>query len=326
LGTTVLLGGASGLGGALAFIGFVAGMWDDWWEDEDKKRGNRPENLRDISYLDWFKGTWLPNQIGGFIDKGTKEGQKTVDELSALVARGGLNAATGADFSSRIGILNLSPRDSREGRNIRESVGLTIEGFYPPTLSQGISYVEGVQLFMKGDNQKGFEKIAPASIRSLAIANRLADEGAKTNRGVSLQSADSITKGELIWRAVGFNSDTLADTQATNYRMNQYHKNTLNKRSSILDQFKDADQRNDFDAYLRAGKEANKFNRMHPQYDRITQSTVADTVQKARESRGKSFMGVELTKENAPYALEAIAPSRRAIMRAEEEAAKKKSE
>lgn len=324
MGTTVLLGGASGLGIALTFIGFLAGMWDDWWEDEDKKRGNRPEGLRDLSFIDWFKGTWLPNTIGGFIDKGTEEGKKTVDELTALVARGGLNAATGADFSSRLGILNLSPRDSREGRNIRESVGLTIEGFYPPTLSQGISYAEAVQLWMSGDNQKAFEKAAPASVRSLAIASRLADEGAKTNKGVPLQSADSITKGELIWRAVGFNSDKLADTQSTNYRMNQIEKNINNERLSILEKFKDADRRNDFDANLRAGKAANKFNRMYPSFPRITQSTVADAVQGARESRGKSFMGVEVNKANAPFAVEAIAPSRRAIMRAEQEAIEKK--
>jgi AAA15 family ATPase/GTPase len=165
-----------------------------------------------------------------------------------------------------------------------------------------------------------------ASVRSLAIASRLADEGAKTNKGVPLQRADSITKGELIWRAVGFNSDKLADTQSTNYRMNQLEKNIENKRQSVLEQFKDADQRNDVDAYLRAGKEANKFNRMYPSFPRITQSTVASAVQGARESRGKSFKGVEINKSNAPFAVEAIAPSRRAIMRAEEEAAKKKSE
>lgn len=324
MGTTVLLGGASGLGLGLTFIGFLMGVWDDWWEDEDKKRGNRPENLRDLSFLDWFKGTWLPNMIGGFIDKGTDEGKKTVDELTALVARGGLNAATGADFSSRIGILNLSPRDAREGRNIRESVGLSIEGFYPPTLSQAISYAEGVQLWMSGDNQKAFEKVAPASVRSLAIAHRLADEGAKTNKGVPLQSADSITKGELIWRAVGFNSDKLADAQSTNYRMNQIEKNITNERLGILEKFKDADRRNDVDAYLRAGKEANKFNRMYPSFPRITQSTVADAVQGARESRGKSFKGVEINKANAPFAVEAIAPSRRALMRAEQEALEKK--
>jgi hypothetical protein len=177
---------------------------------------------------------------------------------------------------------------------------------------------------MKGDNQKAFEKVAPASIRSLAIANRLADEGAKTNKGVPLQSADSITKGELIWRAVGFNSDKLADAQSTNYRMNQIEKNITNERLGILEKFKDADQRKDFDAYLRAGKDANKFNRMYPSFPRITQSTVADAVQGARESRGKSFKGVEVNKANAPFAVEAIAPSRRALMRAEQEALEKK--
>lgn len=326
MGTTMLLGGVSGLGMVLTFVGFLSGMWDDWWAEEEKKKGNRPEGLRDLSYLDWFKGTWLPNQIGGFIDKGTKEGQKTIDELTALITRGGLNAATGADFSSRIGILNLTPRDSREGRSIRESVGLTVEGLYPPSMSQYIGYAEAAQLWMNGDTQKAFEKVAPASIRSLAIASRLSEEGAKTNKGVPLQSADSITKGELIWRAVGFNSDKLADTQSTNYRMNQIEKNIQNERASVLEKFKDADRRNDFDAYLKAGKAANKFNRMYPSFPRITQSTVADTVQGARESRGKSFKGVEINKANAPFAVEAIAPSRRELMRAEEEAAKKKAE
>jgi hypothetical protein len=324
MGTTVLMGGTLALGFVLTLAGFLSGMWDDWWAEEEKKRGNRPEGLRDVSFIDWYKAKWLPNQIGGFIDKGTEEGKKTIQQLTDLIARGGLNAATGADFSSRLGILNLGSRDLREGRSVRESVGLAVEGMYPPSAQQVIGYLEAYQLLGEGYNQEAALKALPASARNLVLAYKWADEGAETGKGVRLQSADSFKKGEIIWRAVGFNSDKLADLQATNYRMNQIDKNITTERNSILGKFKKADQEANFDAYREAGKEANKFNRMYPSYH-ITQSAVADAVQGAREARGKSFKGVEVTKKNAPFAVEAIGPSRKAILEAEREAKQKKA-
>lgn len=281
------------------------------------------QTLKDLSWIDWFKGDWLPNVIGGFIPKDAKERQDTVDKLTTLTARGGLNYATGADFSSRLGILNLELRNASAGRTASETVKSFIENLAPPSFNQYKGYLDAIHAYRLGDTQTAVEKAAPASIRNIALAYELATEGAKDYKGASLLNKNAVTTGQLIWRVVGFNSDKLADLQGTNFRMGAIQKEMLNERTSIMERFKVADRLNNFDAYTKALKEQQKYNTKYP-WDQLETESIDKEIEKAREERADSWRGISITEKNEPYATKAVAPSRRAAVKLEQETAKDK--
>ena len=319
LGMTVLMAGVVGLGFGLSAIGFISGMWDDFWEKEERRK-----TMKELSWFDWFKGEWLPNVIGGYIEKGTEKTQDAIDELSKLITFGGLNAATGADFSSRLGLLNLDfLTDLRTGRKGSEVAKGVLEGLAPPSFSQYKGYLDAIHAYRLGDTQTAAEKALPASARNLALTYELIAEGAKDYKGAPLLNKNSITTGQLLWRAVGFNSDKLADAQATNYRMNAIQKKILDERNSVMERFKMDDRLKNFDSSRKAKKAQDEFNRKYP-WDQITDKNIDEALDKAREERSGAWRGFNVTDKNAPYAIKPLGMSRRELLRQEQEAAKNK--
>ena len=61
--------------------------------------------------------------------------------------------------------------------------------------------------------------------------------------------------------------------------------------------------------YKNAFKELETHNKKYP-WDEITMEQVGEAINKRQEQRGKSWRGVNVSEKNAPYAVEAIAPSR----------------
>ena len=280
--------------------------------------------MKELSWFDWFKGEWLPNVIGGYIEKGTEKTQDAIDELSKLITFGGLNAATGADFSSRLGLLNLDfLTDLRTGRKGSEVAKGVLEGLAPPSFSQYKGYLDAIHAYRLGDTQTAAEKALPASARNLALTYELIAEGAKDYKGAPLLNKNSITTGQLLWRAVGFNSDKLADAQATNYRMNAIQKKILDERNSVIERFKMDDRLKNFDSSRKAKKAQDEFNRKYP-WDQITDKNIDEALDKAREERSGAWRGFNVTDKNAPYAIKPLGMSRRELLRQEQEAAKNK--
>jgi hypothetical protein len=193
----------------------------------------------------------------------------------------------------------------------------------PPSFTQYKGYLDAVHAFNLGDTQTAVEKALPASARNLALTYELIKEGAKDYRGAPLLSKDSITTGQLIWRAVGFNSEKLADAQATNYRMNAIQQKILDERSSVTERFKAADRLQNFDSFKKAKDAQIAFNRKYP-WQQMTDESVQEQLDKAREERGTAWRGFNVNEKNAPYATKALATSRRELQRQENEAAKNK--
>jgi hypothetical protein len=321
LGMTVLMSGLVGLGFGLSLIGFISGMWDDFWEKEE-----RMKTLKELSWFDWFKGQWLPNVIGGYIEKGTEQTQETIDKLSKLITYGGLNAATGADFSTRLGLLNLEHlTDLRTGRKASEAAKSFIENLAPPSFSQYKGYLDAIHAYGLGDTQTAAEKALPASARNIALTYELITKGAEDYKGAPLLNKNSITTGQLIWRAVGFNSEKLADAQATNYRMNSINQKLLDQRSSITERFKVADRLQNLEAFNKAKDAQRRYNMMYP-WQPMTDESVQEQLDKAREERGTAWRGFNVNEKNAPYSVRALGMSRRELQRQEQEAAKSEPE
>ena len=303
MGTTLLLAGAVGVPGLYTMIGFLSGMWRDFW-DEDKLK--RPADLRELDFMTWFRERFLPAQLG--------------NEWAKLVDRGVLNYATGADFSSRLSLSNMFMREGKETKTEREGMAQWLTDHMGPSVSQALTYADAVDAFKKGDYRTGAEKLAPAFVRNWMFMYKQKEEGAKNSRGTQLLSKDAISTGELVWRAVGFNSDELSGLQAPNFKVVGIEQRINNERNEILDRLDLHLRKRDLKEYRKAYEDMGKFNAKNPW---VAIDDIAGSIEKRQEQRGQSWRGAVVTEKNAPYAVEALSASRASAAEKERKAREK---
>ena len=296
MGTSYLLAGAANTALFSPIIGLVGWAWGQMSAEEDW-----PEELKDISFETWFLKVFLPEKLGDVTIGGVP--------VSDLIERGPLNAITGYDIASRIGLNDLWGRDSKETKTARESaIAFMLDNFAGPTASLLLGFADAWDAYAMGDYQKMQEKLAPAAIRNLLVANKYADEGMKTGRGVELVSKDDVKTGELIGQAVGFRPDILAATQGPAFKFSGIEQKILNKRGLLLNKLdfqyrkntNEGDER--FDKILE--EEVPKFNTKYPSYA-LDEDAIYNSLMKKAEQRMTARAGVPVTEKNLPIVEEA---------------------
>jgi len=301
MATTALLVGASGLPMFYTLVGFLSGMWRDWQEERDLM----PADLREMDFTTWFKQKFLPEQFGA--------------EWAKVIDRGLLNYATGADFSSRLSLSNMWLREGKETRTEREAATQVLVDHMGATVSQGLTYADAMKDFRMGNYRDGIQKMSPAFIRNWISMDKLRTEGAKDTKGNLLISKDAVSTGELIWRAVGFNSDELANLQTTNFKVIGMEQRINNERNDILNKLDLHYRNNNLKEYGKAYNDLKKFNTKYPW---AMVEDVGDALEKRQERRGQSWRGININEKNAPYAEEAAAASRASVAKKELKARK----
>ena len=303
MGHTWVLGGAVGLWGFSTVMGFLGAMWNSLKDDE------WPEDVKSMSYELWWRTVWLKEQLGGT--------QVAGYDLADVIERGPVNAITGVDISSRTSLNNMWLRETKETATTRESaLALAVEKA-GPTANMILSQLDAYDAFMQGDYKKGVLKAAPAGFRNWINAANYYKEGAKDNKGAEILSRDAFTTGELIFQAVGFRSDLLANTQYVTFKVIGLEQKILNERTKIMNQIDRAYRQGDFDAYTDYYEDMQKFNTKYPTYE-ITTDNLVDSLERKQEQRGKSFRGITLTEKNVGPFAEALLPSRIAADKREE--------
>jgi hypothetical protein len=303
MGHTWVLGGAVGLWGFSTVMGLLGAMWNSLKDDE------WPEDVKSMSYELWWRTVWLKEQLGGTEIAGY--------DLADVIERGPVNAITGVDISSRTSLNNMWLRDTKETATTRESaLALAVEKA-GPTANMILSQLDAYDAFMQGDYKKGALKAAPAGFRNWINAARYYEEGAKDNKGAEILSRDAFTTGELIFQAVGFRSDLLANTQYVTFKVIGLEQKILNERTKIMNQIDRAYREKDFGAYTEYYGDMQKFNNKYPTYQ-ITTDNLVDSLERKQEQRGKSFRGITLTEKNVGPFAETLLPSRIAADKREE--------
>jgi len=304
LGTTFILAGATGLPMFSTIMGLIGAAWDKLREDEDW-----PKDLDRLSFELWFRTVWLEEQLGGTTIGGKK--------LSAIVERGLVNALTGIDIASRTSLNNLWMRDTKESKTVREgAMALALEKA-GPSANMFLSWAEAYEAFSQGDYNKGVQRALPAGFRNFKTAYDLWKEGAKDNKGVEILSRDAFTTGQLIFQAIGFRSDLLANTPYATFKVIGLEQKILNERNELLDRLDREFREKNFTAYKETlSKRVNKFNREYPSY---AIEDVGESLMDRAQRRAESFRGFKLTEKNAPLFIKALRPSREAAAAAEKE-------
>jgi hypothetical protein len=170
---------------------------------------------------------------------------------------------------------------------------------------------------MDGDYKKGALKAAPAGFRNYINTYTYWKEGAKDNKGTEILSRDAFTTGDLIFQAVGFRSDLLANTQYVTFKVIGLEQKILNERTKILNQLDRANRSNDNPAYRKYYEEMEKFNTKYPTYE-ITDDNLTESLERREEQRAQSWRGVTPTEKNVVFD-KALLASRKAATKREEE-------
>jgi hypothetical protein len=307
LSSTTLIAGVTGL----PFYSVVMALLSFAWEDKE-----RPQGLKDLDRDTWFTQVYLPEILGDVTVAGYKLG-----DLSELVSKGVLNKLTGLDFSSRTSLNNMFFRDIKETQSPREEVIARALERAGPAANMVLNWADAYDAFQQGDTQKGLEKVAPAIVRNLIVAEKYKKEGAKDNKGAVIAKPEAFDKWDYYGQAIGFRSAPLANAQAVNFKLTAIEKRIENERTDLLNNLDRAYRNKDMKEYSKINNDINKrFNLMYPS-KRIDE--IEKSLETRAEARGKSWRGVEITEQNAPFAYEAGKASRKALREKEIEGAKR---
>jgi hypothetical protein len=285
--TAGILGGYTALPMFSAVAGLLGWAWKEFGKDPEW-----PDELKDKSYETWVRKVFLPEKLGDINIGGVP--------LNEWLEYGPINAVTGWDISSRIGLNDLWGRDSKETKSARDSfIAWFIDHFGGPTASLGLSWIDAAEAFALGDYQKGVERMAPAAIRNLVIANKYADEGMLTAAGKEIVPKDDVRFGELLGQSIGFRPERLAKAQEFSFKATGIEQKILNERDFIMKKLNIAHRKGrdaEFERII--DKEVDKFNTKNPLH-MIEAEDIYNSIIKQAELRESARLGLNITEKNA---------------------------
>lgn len=316
LGVTWMLAGVQGL----PFFSTIVGYLGAWLEDEDEKMGRK--TFKDLDYWTWWSTVWLPQylgKVGIFGQPLTEVVGMSENQLAALFLRGPANMLTGVDIASRT---SINPTDMFSGQN--KEVRTTKEGALQfaedragPSVSMILSYMDAYDAFADGDIQRGMEKMLPAIARNPVIAFKYYNEGVKDFRGSTILSKDSMTTGRILYQAIGFRIDEVANQQKFNFAISKIENKIRFEREDILKNLRDSHIKKDFGRYRSWMDEARKFNKHYPSYA-INDDAIVRSIEGAYERKGSAVRGFVPTEQNLPIFREAVLKRAEAMREVEE--------
>lgn len=299
MGTTWLLAGTVGLPMFSVVMGFV-GMALKGMKDDDQ-----PEELKTLNFEEYFKQVWIPEHLGEMTIGGKP--------VSELVLRGPVNFFTGLDVSSRTSLNDIWFKDQIASKTPREGAIQVAVAHAGPSVNLILSYLDGIKAYGDGDMQKFGEKVLPAVARGPLAAMKYLREGAKGVHGEELLSQDSFTAGALLFQAIGFRDDNLANLQDVNFKMYTEGQKISIERNNILHNIGDAYMKGQDDRFAEWLGKVGEFDKKFPiKGVVITGESIRSSLKKIDEARGKNWRGLALTPQNIMLFMEAAAPSREA--------------
>jgi hypothetical protein len=310
MATTFSLGGTSALFGGPIVLGLISAIMK-LFKGEDE-----PDELKDIDLYEHFK-IFLHEQLGDVVVGGKP--------LSKIVDQGPLNAFTGLDVSSRISVSNiLTPPEVRAARTSREGVLNYAQLYGGANLQAVLSLADGVDLLIKGEHYRGFEKLMPwAALRNKMTAARQKMEGEKSLKlGDDVVEAELFYMGELVGQAVGLRPVLLSDVTAANRKAYEIITKVVDQRAKLLDGIDRADRKDDLDASIAAREAKDKFNTKYGgQFPKlvISNEDVQSFKQSRNEARKTSWGGFQYTPQNDYVATQITDRSREALVKREKE-------
>ena len=203
--------------------------------------------------------------------------------------KGLLNYATGLNFAGRIGLSELLFRDTFV-RQDNPFLYRQLEIFGGPLVGIFSQTERGLKLFNEGEFQRGFESMAPASIKNGMKAFRYFDEGVKNVNGDTI--IEDLHPAHAFLQAFGFAPAAYARQLEENSVLKGADRATMKRRGLLLTQYYRALV--DGEPVDRILTRMQKYNEDHPEHP-ITRDTLQRSMRTRLSNRAKRYHGVTFT-------------------------------
>jgi len=297
-GMYLTVGSIAGLANIPAFapIAWVAAAAFKKMQGDD----DMPEEIKNLDPETWFRTVYLPSKLGDM-----HIGDVSVADL---VDSGPLNALTKTAIAERIGFNDLLGRDSKESKSTREGMVQYAAEMGGPFVNTMLNFGDAYDAWQVGDTEKMWDRLAPAPVRSIRLAMRMADEGIKDSKGQVQIPPEQVSTMRIFAQALGFRPVEQARMGELGFKLTAAEQRITNERNQLMTagkvamrkQAEKGDEQGEKDLEdLWQGKIA-KFNEKHPTY-KIKLDDFVETLREDIKTRASSRLGVSVTKKNAPF-------------------------
>jgi hypothetical protein len=202
-------------------------------------------------------------------------------------------------------------RELPHSKNLTETATNIAQMLLGPAWSTGLDIAKGVQLGINGEYGLALEKLSPASVSKLLIANRYATEGVEDTRGVKLVEKGNLPTSVIVGQALGFRPAKIAEAQELGFKSSAVEKVIVEEKNKIAKDIKDnfrksvdwdkpAEYQQRFEAkFEETIDKMHEFNDKHPEKafadDAVFELLLSDAELKANL---EANAGVKITPEN----------------------------
>ena len=295
MGTTALLAGAAGVGGA--WMGTAALSTAVGYKFGGKAAGTTALFLIAAMVLAPLMGDPdEPFDPGAIWTQFLREYLGDFGEQA--INRGVVNATTGIDLSSRIGINSLLYREASINNDQGGAwVNQLAEQLLGANYSLVKSMADGADLMSQGEIQKGMEKWLPKFLRDISKTQRYATEGLTGRKGEELLGADEFNAWELANQAMGFAPDDVTQVYDDRNIIETAKVQLERRRNGLVNRYKRAvlDGKGDLKEIQ---SEINRWNGKNP-YLSISPEDLKRTIKTTEKNRANKaeHSGVLISKK-----------------------------
>lgn len=222
--------------------------------------------------------------------------------LGETAYAGGLNAITGLEISSRVGLSDLLFRDSNVKKD-QSAVLSLLEAAGGPVVGIASRVERGLSLINEGNVSRGIEQILPSAVANGLKAVRFATEGANTLRG------DPIVGEVSAWnvgaQAFGFAPAEYTRQLEINASEKGNERRIVEQKTKMLREYYVAARMGDSGEMADVMERIIKFNSKHPGVA-ITGDTISRSMKQHARTSAEMYHGVTFNKRLRPEIMQSI--------------------
>jgi hypothetical protein len=213
--------------------------------------------------------------------------------LGEGVYSGAVNALTGTNIASRVGLSDLLFRDTTT-RPSDSVIASFIETMGGPVIGVTSRMIRGFEMAADGNVERGIEQMLPSAISNPMKAVRFHMEGAKTLRGDTVM--EDIHEGHVLAQAFGFAPAEYIRQVEINSDLKSFERNALERRTELLRKYYVASRVGDDEGAEEIMDDMFKFNDRYPS-NAITMKTINASMAQHRKTSQEMYHGITINKK-----------------------------
>lgn len=216
------------------------------------------------------------------------------EKTATAIMTGPVNALSGIDVASRVGLNNLWIRDPMTDMEADELYAHYTGELLGPMWKIPQEGLRGAELVSKGYD-RGFESFLPKAMKDVFKSVRYMREGVNNYRGDEIIPKEDIGTNELIYQLFGFSPEKVTTHFEQNRAIKNQEQHILDRRANLLTRYALASRYRDKDMMREATQDIRDFNKANPRYP-LTSDNIRSSMKQRRRFTQESEHGVNINK------------------------------